>query len=184
MTLNSIWINSMLLNNILKAITLIFYGLISGITLAQPDRFGTIDEANRLIASGDCIAADIYARRNFQRPMIDTLLGMIQLDCKFDKRSAIEYFKMAAREKETIAIEMLSSLGENTAEFNSKNSGVVKIYRNDEPISVLPLPPSHLLSTLPQPRARPQPIIIIQPAFNAAACIQDGGGTYCPYYRR
>ena len=168
----------------MQSLICIFVCIFSGNIFAQYDKFGAIDEANRLIASGDCIGADIYARNNFQRPMVDTVLGMIQLDCKFDKKSAIEYFKVAARGKETIAVELLGSLGESTAEFNIKNSGTVNRYLNDEPNSALPLPPSHLLSTLPQPRARPQPVIIIQPTFNAAACIQDGGGTYCPYYRR
>ena len=40
----------------------------------------------------------------------------------------------------------------------------------------------------PRPTQQPQPQIIIQQPqpqiMNPAACIQDGGGTYCPNYRR
>jgi hypothetical protein len=63
------------------AMTLFFSGLITTLSYAQSALIGNIDEANRLISIHDCVGAEVYARNNFQRPMVNTIFGMIQLDC-------------------------------------------------------------------------------------------------------
>ena len=168
------------------AMTVFFSGLITTLSYAQSALIGNIDEANRLISIHDCAGAEVYARNNFPRPMVHTIFGMIQLDCRHDRKTAVEYLKMAARDNETIAIEMLMRIGENTSEFSRVNPDQSMQSQGDASTLALPLPPPHTFSTLPRPRPRPQPpqLIIIQQAFNPAACIQDGGGTYCPFYRR
>jgi hypothetical protein len=168
----------------------IFLSITVGSVHSQTNVF-FIDEVNKLIAKKDCGNADAYARNYFQSPLIYTILGMIQLDCKNNQKSAVEYFKMAARENETIALEMLIRVGDTSPETTSllakKNT---RSFEEQLPPVMPQGPPPHILSTLPPPRQRIQTIIVpvpLQPPpmmFNPSACIQDGGGTYCPYYRR
>lgn len=157
---------------------------------AQGSIIGSIEEANRLISIGDCAGVEAYARSNFQRPLSYTIFGMSQLDCRHDRKTAIQYFKMAARDGDSIAIEMLVQIGENTSEFQRNQRPSPTMIPNDNISQDVEPPPPHEFSRLPQPRQRyapPQLIIVqplIQPMYNPAACIQDGGATYCPYYRR
>ena len=155
---------------------------------AQSVIYGNTDEVSRLISQKDCGAAEAYARGSFQRPLIYTMLGLIALDCKNQKAQAVEYFKMAARENETVALEMLVNLGEKLVDAKPKYAVPPGVYRAPEQQEEMTLPPSHTFSPMPQPRQPQRQIILIAPTviqpFNAAACIQDGGGTYCPYYRR
>ena len=146
-----------------------------------------IEEVSRLIGNRECVSAEAYGRRNFQRPMLYTVLGMIQLDCKNDKKSAIEFFKLAARENEFVALEMLIKLGENASDI-----GRVVIEQApqlvENPPMAIALPPEHTLSRMPAQRLRPQPVIIVRPQTqyvivpNINACIQDGGPIFCPRY--
>ena len=156
----------------------------SSIAMAQFN--GSTDELNRLITIKDCAGAEVYARNNFQRPLSYTLFGLVQLDCRGDKRVAADYFKTAALENETIAVEMLLKLGEAIPSPTRSNSNSVITTQIIQAPQIIQGPPSHTMSNLPQQRQRPTPVIIIapQPIFNPSACIQDGGGTFCPYYRR
>jgi hypothetical protein len=155
-------------------------------TFAKAQFNGSTDELNRLITVKDCAGAEVYARNNFQRPLSYTLIGLVQLDCRGDKRVAADYFKTAALENETIAVEMLLKIGESLPTQNRSSSNTVTTTQIIQSPQIIQGPPSHTMSTLPQPRQRPTQVIIIapQPIFNPSACIQDGGGTYCPYYRR
>jgi len=155
-------------------------------TFAKAQFNGSTDELNRLITVKDCAGAEVYARNNFQRPLSYTLIGLVQLDCRGDKRVAADYFKTAALENETIAVEMLLKIGESLPAQNRPSSNTVTTTQIIQSPQIIQGPPSHTMSTLPQPRQRPTQVIIIapQPIFNPSACIQDGGGTYCPYYRR
>ena len=155
-------------------------------TFAKAQFNGSKDELNRLITVKDCAGAEVYARNNFQRPLSYTLIGLVQLDCRGDKRVAADYFKTAALENETIAVEMLLKIGESLPTQNRSSSNTVTTTQIIQSPQIIQGPPSHTMSTLPQPRQRPTQVIIIapQPIFNPSACIQDGGGTYCPYYRR
>jgi hypothetical protein len=167
-------------------IALQFLGLLSISTFANAQFSGSTDELNRLITIKDCAGAEVYARNNFQRPLSYTLIGLVQLDCRGDKRVAADYFKTAALENETIAVEMLLKIGEPLPTQNRSSSNTVTTTQIIQSPQIIQGPPSHTMSTLPQPRQRPTQVIIIapQPIFNPSACIQDGGGTYCPYYRR
>lgn len=155
-------------------------------TFAKAQFNGSTDELNRLITVKDCAGAEVYARNNFQRPLSYTLIGLVQLDCRGDKRVAADYFKTAALENETIAVEMLLKIGESLPTQNRSSSNTVTTTQIIQSPQIIQGPPSHTMSTLPQSRQRPTQVIIIapQPIFNPSACIQDGGGTYCPYYRR
>jgi len=155
-------------------------------TFAKAQFNGSTDELNRLITVKDCAGAEVYARNNFQRPLSYTLIGLVQLDCRGDKRVAADYFKTAALENETIAVEMLLKIGESLPTQNRSSSNTVTTTQIIQSPQIIQGPPSHTMSTLPQPRQRPTQVIIIapQPIFNPSACIQDGGGTFCPYYRR
>ena len=159
--------------------------LINGNAAAQTssNQSTSIDEANRLISKGDCVGAEVQVRNGVPKPIYYTMLGMIQLDCKNNKTSAIEYFKLAAQENESIAKDILTQMGirvENAKTPNSYES--ITSY----PSSLEP-PPPHQFSTLPIQRPRiyvPPPIIVVRPMVSPYACIQDGGATFCPYYRR
>ena len=177
-----------LMNNTVNL--LIIFSAFMSITAARAQSviYGNTDEVSRLISQKDCGGAEAYARGSFQRPLIYTMLGLIALDCKNQKAQAVEYFKMAARENETVALEMLVNLGEKLVDAKPKYGVPPGVYRAPEPQEEMTLPPSHTFSPMPQPRQPQRQIILIAPTviqpFNAAACIQDGGGTYCPYYRR
>jgi hypothetical protein len=144
------------------------------------------EELNRLILARDCGGAEAYARTYFQPPVLHTLFGMISIDCKGNKQAAVEYFKMAARNNDSVAIEMLVRLGEASPDNRITPPPYLNSYGNQS-TPVMP-PPKHSFSPMPQPRQLPQQVIIVSPQviqpFNAAACIQDGGGTYCGNYRR
>ena len=152
-------------------------------TISSAQGIGNIDEVNRLIRIHDCAGAEAYARSNFQRPMLHTIFGMIYLDCKQNRKAAVDYFRMAARDNESTAIEMLVSIGESTSEF--RRSSAYQSPQQDEVAMPIENPPPHVFTPPPQPSQRRQPqVIIVQPLSNPSACIQDGGSTFCPYYRR
>ena len=50
--------------------------------IAQDGGAKAYDEVSRKIGIGDCSGAEATARANFQAPMIYTVLGFIQLECK------------------------------------------------------------------------------------------------------
>ena len=141
-----------------------------------------IEQINKFITQGKCADAEVYARSYIQRPTMLTALGIISNDCRRNKTEAISYFRLAAAENESVAIELLSAMG--VSYINPKHQNV---YESEAP-QVIHGPPPHSLAPPPRPReiniilVQPQIAapVIVQPAFNAAACIQDGGGTYCP----
>lgn len=142
-----------------------------------------IEQINKFITQGKCADAEVYARSYLQRPTMLTALGIISNDCRRNKTEAISYFRLAASENESVAIELLNGMGVSNG--NLKPS---RPYENEAP-QVIQGPPPHTLAPPPRPReaniiiVQPQyvaPAVIVQPGFNAAACIQDGGGTYCP----
>ena len=162
-----------------------------GFANAQSTSVRHIDEVNRLIGAQDCVGAEVYARGNFQRPMLHTIFGMIQLDCKQNRKAAVEYLKMAARDNESIALEMLMGIGESISEVR-RDSTVQSNQQQDyyQPQEI-PLPPAHTFSRLVQPsrpalRPPPATVIIQQPGTgfidpfpNANKCIRDGGSIAC-----
>jgi hypothetical protein len=154
-----------------------------------------VDEVNRLIRIKDCTSAESYAKIILLTPVLYTALGMVNLDCIGDRATAISYFQMGAREREIISMDMLASLnatsigpslGNFPVPFNQL-SPPQPIY--SETFNYAPAPPVHTYTPLVVTRPQTQQLIILQrpiyaPIFNSAACIQDGGGTFCPYYRR
>ena len=144
----------------------------------------SIDEANRLISKGDCVGAEVQVRNGVPKPIYYTMLGMIQLDCRNNKASAIEYFKLGAIENESVAKDILTQMGVKVERATTSNNNYEPI--TSYPSSVEP-PPPHQFSTLPIQRPRiyvPPPITVVRPMVSPYACIQDGGATFCPYYRR
>jgi hypothetical protein len=111
--------------------------------------------------------------------MIYTVLGFIQLECKKNKKSAVDYFTISARENESLAIEKLISLGEALPALN-RNSSNPSVYATP-----LPAPPPMPAIIQPQPpRIIILPQVQVQPMVNPNACIQDGGGVFCPNYNK
>ncbi len=158
-----------------KIIFVIFLKIIASTAYAQKSVFHHLDEANRLISKRDCSGAELYSRNNLQSPMIFTVLGMVQLDCRGNKREAVAYFKAAAKENEMLAIEQLMALGEIPPQPNSVN---FDIKAKDDP---LPRPPPYISPKITQQKPESQQIIIQQPLpMILGACIQDGGGLFCP----
>lgn len=141
-----------------------------------------IEQINKFITLGKCADAEIYARSYIQRPTMLTALGIISSDCKHNKQEAISYFRLAAAENESVAIELLNSMG-----VSYSSPKIVNPYTADTP-QVIQSPPPHILSLAPRPRenniilVQPQIAapVMVQPGFNSSACIQDGGGTFCP----
>ncbi len=141
-----------------------------------------IEQINKFITQGKCSDAEIYARSYIQRPIMLTALGIISVDCKRNKQEAINYFNLAAAENESVAIELLNSMG------ISYNIPKTSITFSSDTLKIIQAPPPHTLSPAPSPRGnniilvQPQLAapMMIQPSFNASACIQDGGDTYCP----
>ena len=172
----------MLYKFLLALISFIFATICS----AQILNGGSIDEANRLIHNGDCAGVEAYARANFSRPLTYTIFGMSQLDCRHNKKIAIEYFKMAARDGDSVAIEMLVQIGENTSEFRSSqrpsapSTGPEYIFEEVSP------PPPHEFSKLPLPRQRfpLPPVIIVRPLFNSSPCMDDANARTCNQFDR
>ena len=141
-----------------------------------------IEQINKFIVQGKCSDAEVYARSYIQRPTMLTALGIISNDCRRNKTEAIGYFRLAAAENESVAIEFLNSMGINYTNPQPPNNYLI------EAPQIIQSPPPHRLAPAPRPRevniimVQPQIAvpIIVGPAFNASACIQDGGGTYCP----
>lgn len=157
---------------------LIFVGqlFLATVCAAQTGSFRHLDEANRLISIGDCSGAEAYARANVQRPIVYTVLGMVQLDCRRNKKAAIQYLRTAALENESLATEMLLELGEKPPD----HKGTATTPTNRE--YSMPQPPPYVSPTLPQREQQPQQVIVQQPLpmLNPNACIQDGGSIFCP----
>ena len=150
------------------------------VCFGQTGPYQHLDEANRLISIGDCTGAEAYTRANIQRPIAYTVLGLVQLDCRRNKKAAIPYFKTAALDNESLATQMLIELGEPPMELRAAITApptAIKEYS-------LPQPPPYVSPARPQPEQQPQPqqIIIQQPppTLIPGACIQDGGGLSCP----
>lgn len=120
------------------------------------------------ILDGDCSKAEGHAYNNFRAEYLDWMLGTVQLHCRKNRSKAIEYFKAGARansEFSNLSVRALIELGEKPPEPTTRYIAV--------PVQ------------RPQPQPQPQQIIIQQqPMNNPNACIQDGGGIYCPNYRR
>ncbi len=177
-----LWSNYFMKNSVIFLVAMLCF-FCCYLTHSHAQGIGSIDEVNHLIRIRDCAGAEVYARNNFQRPLLHTIFGMIYLDCRQNRKTAVDYFRIAARENESTAIEMLMSIGENTTEFGNNTT-----YRSPPPDYMAPQienPPAHIFTPPPQPHQRRQPqVIIIHPLPNPAACIQDGGSTFCPYYRR
>ena len=147
------------------------------VTFADTQDYKYLDEVNKKIITKDCAGAESYARRFIQPPILFTVIGLVKLDCLGDKRSSIEYLKIAARENETIAIEKLIALGESPPPVMRPS-----VKNPEMNLLALPAPPPMPPIIFP-PQASPQVIIQQQAPVmlpNPAACIQDGGGTFCP----
>jgi len=158
------------------SILLLIFIFCSSAYARQPSFF---DKLSFKIGSGECMEAEVMARKDLTPPLLYTALGIINIDCKKDKREAIKFFNMAASLQETLAITKLTSLGEPLPIANNKASNQIIIQN-------FPLPPPMPPTTI----STPQPTIILQPQINIErqsnpnACIQDGGGIFCPNYRR
>jgi hypothetical protein len=120
---------------------------------------------NGFIQSGKCSEAEAYAYDNFREEYLDWMLGNVALYCRRDRQKAIQYFRAGARPNDKfshLSVRSLIEMGET--------------------------PPEQTTRYVAPPTPRPQQIIIQQQApvmmQNPAACIQDGGSTYCPRYRR
>ena len=95
--------------------------------------------------------------------------------CKKNKKSAVDYFTISARENESLAIEKLLSLGEAPPPINSISRSP-SVYATP-----LPVPPPMPVIIQPQPpRIIILPQVQIQPKMNLNGCIQDGGPIFCP----
>jgi hypothetical protein len=163
----------------MKSIFFLLSILVSLQLMAQDGSAKAYDEVSRKIGTGDCGGAEATARANFQAPMIYTVLGFIQLECKKNKKSAVDYFTISARENESLAIEKLISLGEAPPPL-SRNSQNPSVYATP-----LPAPPPMPAIIQPQPpRIIILPQVQVQPMMNPNACIQDGGPIFCPNYNR
>lgn len=155
----------------------LFLIVVCGITpAAQDDQFRHFDEVSIKIGRGDCSGADAYARGNIRPPILYTVQGLVQLDCRRNQRAAVEYFRLAARENEVLAIDKLISLGE----------AVPEPVRNSTERQTLTSPPLPSPPPMPQQaqQLQPQKIIIQmqeQQQFQPLnVCMQDGGSLYCP----
>ena len=148
----------------------------SALSIAQTGSSNLYDEVSRKIGLGDCSGADAIARSSFQEPMIYTVLGIIQLDCRKNKKGAIDYFMLSARQNESLAIDKMISLGEKLPSLNQES-------RTKNIIINPPLPTPPPMPTIIQ--TAPVKIFItpqnnFQPISNPNACIQDGGPIFCP----
>lgn len=117
-----------------------------------------IDVVKEYVQRGDCVGAENYARQNVSGDLFYGLMGGIAMECRRDRRAAIEYFKMGARMGNAASAGFLIQLGETPPE------------------------PTRQVIIQQQPAPQPQQIIIQQAPIqmpNPAACIQDGGSTMC-----
>jgi hypothetical protein len=117
------------------------------------------EEFFRLVESGDCQGAERIARNRFRGDVTYALIGINKMECEKDRKAGIEYLKMAARNGNSIATQLLIEIGETPPEPTRR----VIIQNNN------------------QTQAAP-PIIIQQPAPvpSFGGCIQDGGTLFCP----
>lgn len=168
-----------------QALKLIFifavahYSLFGNAQMIQQHKISALEEVNRLILAGKCSEAESKARLNVQPPVLDTILGLNELDCRGNKPAAINLLKIAAASGETVAIETLATLGVSVYPPHPRPMQPPHRTTEEAPAP----PPPHIMSPMPQPKTRliivpPQPVIIIQPR-NPNACIQDGGTIYC-----
>jgi hypothetical protein len=121
---------------------------------------------NNFIASGRCSDAEAYAYRNFREDYLDWMLGNVALHCRRDRQRAIEYYKAGARPNKQyshLSVRSLIEMGEKPPEQTTRYIQT----------------PSRQQTQQQQPQ-----VIIQQPQPNPNACIQDGGGTFCPNYRK
>jgi hypothetical protein len=149
--------------------------LLSCQLMAQVGRPNSFDEVSRRIGAGDCNGADLLARSSFQDPMLYTVLGIIQLDCRKNKKGAVDYFMISARQNESLAIDRLILLGEAPPQ---PKLGILSSAADLVPLPAPPPMPSSI-------QAPPMTILIspqvqVQPMMNLNACIQDGGPIFCP----
>lgn len=119
-----------------------------------------IDAASEYVRRGDCVGAENYARQNLSGGLLYGLMGGIAMECRRDRRAAIEYFKMGARMGNAASAGFLIQLGETPPE------------------------PTRQVIIQQQPAPQPQQIIIQQggdpnPFPNMNKCIKDGGTIMC-----
>ena len=143
--------------------------------MAQEGSAKAYDEVSRKIGAGDCSGAETIARSNLLEPMLYTVLGFIQLDCRKNKKSAITYFMISAKQNESLAIDKLIDLGEIPP--------IVSQGLRPTAIVPAPLPAPPPMPTIiqgPPTTIYVTPQIQVQPMNNLNACIQDGGPIFCP----
>lgn len=132
-----------------------------------------IDRVNEMIGKGECSKADTHARANLERPVVYTVLGFVSLDCRHDRKTAVEFFRLAARDNEDLAISMLIKMGEVPPEPIAENRERGRQYQQPPPIQ-------------PYQTITPQQQVIVQQpqqvhqVQNLGACTQDGGTLHCP----
>ncbi len=122
-------------------------------------------EMRNRINSGDCRAAENYANSNFGYEYLSWMLGNVALDCRKNRRMAIEYYKAGARANSkysNLSVNALIALGESPPEQTRQ------VIINSPPQSQ----PQTIIQT---PQNRQQPM-----GQNMNSCIQDGGSLYCP----
>jgi hypothetical protein len=144
--------------------------------VAPIERLDPLTQINQFIGAGRCGEAEALARNTVRPPLLHTILGLVELDCRKNRQAAINFLKLAAEQRETVAIETLNTLG---VQVTATSRYDVPSVRSVDPDPALP-PPPHTMSPLPQPRQRvivvPPPIVVVP---NPNACIQDGGTIYC-----
>jgi hypothetical protein len=149
---------------------------IRNVQLSPSDRANSLAHINQLISEGQCGEADGIARATVRPPLLHTVLGLVELDCRKNRQAAVNLLALAAEQRESVAIETLNSLGIQVSSA-TRPLEPSSIGRNSDYVAP---PPPHTLSPLPQPRQRivvvPPPVIIVP---NPNACIQDGGSVYC-----
>jgi hypothetical protein len=147
-------------------------------THTQSGVYKSIEIVNKFILDGKCSDAESVARGTIRPPLLHTILGLNELDCKKNRRAAVNLLTMAASEGESVAIETLSALGAPIPRVSKIMPDNVITERVDNIAS----PPPHSMSSLPQPKARvlvvPAPVLVV-PLYNPNACIQDGGTIFC-----
>ncbi len=68
------------------------------------------------IDRGDCSGAENSARQNLSGNIFYGVMAAIAMDCRHDRRAAIEYLKISARAGDKIAAQMLIENGETPPE--------------------------------------------------------------------
>jgi hypothetical protein len=129
------------------------------------------DQISSKIGTGNCTEAEVIARLNTAPPIQFTTLGLIQLECYKNKNAAIDFFVVAARMNESLAIEKLLTLGISPPQIIQKNQNT-GVYLPPPPPMPIPEQSTQRLIITPQYQA--------QPMLNPNSCMQDGGSLYCP----